>query len=544
VKITVKNYRCFADSHPVRIDLSRESIGLVGENNTGKSALLRLLFELRPTFSHFATPANLIWGAAVPGHAGLQTQGVDASNIFCLANTRPLSIEIDDIDLPDGAGAATPNGVMITAERERHVMTATLRRNGVTLPVTSLDYPRAGVVTNPREPTVTLLAPLSAAFAELVRAKYIGADRNLISQTQGPYYDIQMGTELVLTWNNWKFGNIRSQELRCRTLEERIRGAFGLSRFEIRTNAGRTMLQVLVDDQTYLLNEVGTGLAQYILVGANLLIGPCSYALIDEPESNLHPGIQGDFLEMIEEYTEKCVIFASHSLGLASTFASDAYQTERLADGTTRLRPLDRNSFRSPSMRALLYSGFIDVGADIVVFVEGPHDVNVIRAFLRILGKRHSGAVLPVYGDSTIAHRPGEYLDELIKVIPASHLMYIIDSERDAKGSPVAPEREAFRLECERRAVRCLLTERRAIENYLTERAIKKVKGDSHRALAPYELLDKSASDLWGKAENGLIAAEMTVDEILATDLGRYLNNNVSCSEPREPTGDAGNVGN
>jgi hypothetical protein len=532
MKIEIKNYRCFADAHPIRIDLDRESIGFVGENNTGKSAMLRLFYELRPTLGYLSNVAQLIWSVSGVDRFVLQTQNVDPSNVYCLENARPLSIKID-IDLPAGLGATAPDSVTITADRTNHVVTTTLRHDDVRLEAEQLAYTHGPgeVRHNPSFETSALLAPIVAAFAELSRSKYIGADRNLISQTQGLYYDIEMGTELVSTWNQWKFGGIRAQELRCRTLEERIRRAFGLSRFEIRTNATRTMLQLLVDNRTYLLNEVGTGLAQYILVGANLLIHPCSYALIDEPESNLHPGIQGDFLEMIEEYAEKSVLFSSHSLGLVSTFATDAYHTERLADGTTRLNSLDRNSFRSPSMRALLYSGFIDVGAEVVIFVEGPHDVSAVRAFLRTMGKRHSGAVLTVHGDSSIAHRPGEYLDELLKVIPANQLLFIIDSERDAVGARLAPEREAFSLECERRAIRCLLTERRALENYLTDIALKKIKGEEHRALAPYERLDRAARDLWSKAENGLIAAEMTLDDILATDLGLFLNDNLSGRE-------------
>jgi hypothetical protein len=70
----------------------------------------------------------------------------------------------------------------------------------------------------------------------------------------------------------------------------------------------------------------------------------------------------------------------------------------------------------------------------------------------------------------------------------------------------------------------------RAFENYLAERAVKSVKGDDHRGLMPYEKLDPRAPDLWGKAENASIAAEMTADEILATDLGKFLDANIGAT--------------
>jgi ABC-type dipeptide/oligopeptide/nickel transport system ATPase component len=532
VKLVVKNYRCFSDQYPARLDLSKESIALVGENNTGKSALIRLPHELRPTFATLSAPSNIVWSLNNMRHPPLATLGLeDPSNIYCLANSRSLAITIQ-VQLPVGLGASAPNSLTFSADRADNTLRITISRDGVQLDAAAVAYPytAANGLVEAQSPTQELLAPLTDALRDLSRAKYIGAHRNLITQTQGLYYDIQMGTELVATWNQWKFGGNRRLELKCRTLEERIRRAFALSRFEIRTNASRTMMQVLIDDRTYLLNEVGTGLAQYILVGANLLINPCTYALIDEPESNLHPGIQGDFLEMIEEYAEKSVVYATHSLGLANTYSSEAHITERLPDGTTRLNRLDPRSPRSTFMRALVYSGFLDVGADTVVMVEGTHDVNATKAFLRILGKRHNGAVLSIHGDETIGGNADAYLDELLKIIPADHLIFVIDSERSSETDvgPVTRAREAFKALCDARRIRCLVTERRAFENYLATRAVQVVKGDNHRGLTPYEKLDKNARDLWAKPENASIAAEMTAKEILETDLGRFLNDNVA----------------
>jgi hypothetical protein len=55
-----------------------------------------------------------------------------------------------------------------------------------------------------------------------------------------------------------------------------------------------------------------------------------------------------------------------------------------------------------------------------------------------------------------------------------------------------------------------------------TDAAVKKVKGDRYRALGPYESL-KAVPLRWGKAENWRIAREMSVDDIAATDLGKFL---------------------
>lgn len=50
IDITIKNYRCFSEEHPVHLTLKPGTLALVGVNNSGKSSLLKLFYELRPVF--------------------------------------------------------------------------------------------------------------------------------------------------------------------------------------------------------------------------------------------------------------------------------------------------------------------------------------------------------------------------------------------------------------------------------------------------------------------------------------------------------------
>jgi hypothetical protein len=67
-----------------------------------------------------------------------------------------------------------------------------------------------------------------------------------------------------------------------------------------------------------------------------------------------------------------------------------------------------------------------------------------------------------------------------------------------------------------------VVLERWALENYFSDRAIKAYKGEAHRGLGPFERL-KDATPRWSKAENWLIARQMTRPEIECTDLGMFL---------------------
>ncbi len=54
VDLVIKNYRCFPDYHPARISIRTGYTAFVGVNNSGKSSLLKFLYEFRPLFSYFS----------------------------------------------------------------------------------------------------------------------------------------------------------------------------------------------------------------------------------------------------------------------------------------------------------------------------------------------------------------------------------------------------------------------------------------------------------------------------------------------------------
>ncbi len=55
VIINIFNYRCFSGIHSATLDLSNGYTALVGINNSGKSSLIRIFYELRITLSRIAS---------------------------------------------------------------------------------------------------------------------------------------------------------------------------------------------------------------------------------------------------------------------------------------------------------------------------------------------------------------------------------------------------------------------------------------------------------------------------------------------------------
>ena len=60
IELTLRNYRCFPDTRPMRISLGGGLTAFfIGVNNSGKSSLLKFFYEFRDLFNLLEFPA---WG--------------------------------------------------------------------------------------------------------------------------------------------------------------------------------------------------------------------------------------------------------------------------------------------------------------------------------------------------------------------------------------------------------------------------------------------------------------------------------------------------
>src|SRR5262249_45361450 len=113
----------------------------------------------------------------------------------------------------------------------------------------------------------------------------------------------------------------------------------------------------------------------------------------------------------------------------------------------------------------------------------------------------------------------------------------LIDSERTGPGDPLPLNRREFVHTCADSAVPidCHVLERRATENYFFDRAVKKTFGNAYRALGTYEKL-ADVSPAWPKSENWRIARQVDPDDLLATDLGQFLQDLSEDGTSESPT--------
>lgn len=512
--ITLINYRCFAADRPVTLQMRPGLTGLVGPNNSGKSTLVRVFFELRNLLQQFGDPGFIQRIARGEPH-GIGINGVgDPLEIFYNRNTLPVRIELR---IP-GASLTQVSGFDVTLPREAPTSwSGALRvgpeyrecRNNRNYP--TFEFP-PGSAQN-LDPSL-----LVGLAKELSQSIYFPVTRTAIGQAHGTAYDLQFGKGFIALWDSWKTGPSRFQNDAVQAVTDDIARLFGFRRLEIAATPDKEDLHVAIDGKSFKLRELGAGLAQFIIVLGNIATRKPTWVFIDEPEISLHPALQLDFLTTLASYGASGALFATHSLGLARS--ADRMFSVQKKENKALVSPFETTGSLAEFLGEMSFASYRELGYDSVLLVEGINDVKPIQQWLRLLDKDHNVVLLHLGGSQMI--RPGREA-ELSEVLRLSeHVYALIDSEKPATDAPLSANRREFLSQCARLNIRAMATQRRALENYFPDRAVKAAFSPSYKALGEFQARSE-VNPIWAKADNWRIAREMTGEELLATDVGEFL---------------------
>jgi len=410
-----------------------------------------------------------------------------------------------------------PTMVVMTWRRTDAALTFGFEVHGAVAHLNQPNPPRAEI--NGR--TVQLdLSRYVAAFNDLATSLYLGPFRNVVnSGSNTNYYDLQIGQSFIETWDAYKTGNNRAQNRQAVSVERELAAIFGFDRVEINASPGNTTLQVIADDQPYQLQEHGAGLAQFFHVLAFVALRRPPFVFIDEPEQNLHPALQLDFLTTLAKYTTRGVAFSTHSIGLARAIGHEVYSVRRLPDDSREVGLLEGTRDVVEFLGELSFSGYQELGFRSILLVEGTTEVPTIQRWLRLYGIEREIVLLPLGGSSLINAKSAGALSEITRI--TTRVAVVIDSERDSESTDLSEPRAGFVSACEALGFNVHVLHRRALENYLTDDAIKVVKGERYSALAPYQSLSEATLP-WAKRDNWRIAAEMKREDLDSTDIGQF----------------------
>jgi ABC-type cobalamin/Fe3+-siderophores transport system ATPase subunit len=525
MNITLKNYRCFPDSQPAKFSIRPGFTAFVGSNNAGKSTILKFFFEFRPLLSNFTAPQpfaiGLQAGRLGPGlvqgignHNDALNHGNDRDLIF------ELSLDAGDLAEANATSPSVTRVELVVNRGEGHVrLRCCVGSDEIPIGQNYVLEENTWLLGSGKR--YGNLEAVLSAFRDLSRMIYIGAFRNAINAGGSDnYFDIHTGETFVRDWRQLKTGDSKTSVRHTYALIEDIRRIFGYERLDVDASTDDRTLQLVIDGHPYKLTEVGSGIAHFILAFTSAAVRNPSYVLIDEPEINLHPSLQRDFLISLASYGTKGVVFSTHSIGLARSIADSLYSVRRIHEGESVIRLYEETPNLGEFLGSLNFSGYQELGFNKVLLVEGPSEIRTIEHFLRLLGLNHQIVMLPLGGASMINPKAGPQLEELKRI--TTNIVALVDSERTALGAPLDSDHVGFEAACKTSEIRLHILDRRATENYFTDAAVKGALGGSYSALGPYERLSDSSRP-WAKENNWRIAREMSLDDLKGTDLGTFL---------------------
>ena len=523
--VSLRNYRCFSEQEGVSLAFDSGHLALVGQNNSGKTAALRAIYELQVFWIALSQP-GFLRGSDVPARAvSLNFREVpEADDVFCDLNDRPLRI-----------GVAFAANIELTMPYVKK-LDLTWRRDGFVDIVCELNSggergalsiqngdELADVWQATDQSGTSILVPnLHRALAHLISCQYLPPTRNLVNAGGGSHFGLNLGSNFISLWNLHKTNGPKAGARAARETEALIGEIFGFPDLQINATNNGTDLQLLYGRHVRRIGELGHGVAQFIITIISLTFTKPALLLFDEPEIGLHPALQVRLLTKIVELTGAQLIFATHSMGLARAMAPAntlVFRHDGISSSATPLRS------RTPNLAEFLgemsYSSWREIGCDTVLLVEGVTDVPVITHFVGLLRKHMKVVVLPMGGSELIKTQDVSQIKELTRL--ADKVAVLVDSEKQGYKEDIHQHRKNFLAQMALLQISAHALERRAIENYFPERVIQEVIGSSSRALMEFENIKNSGAG-WGKGDIHQIAARMELDDLKDTDLLRFLN--------------------
>ena len=532
--MTIKNYRCFVADAPVVIEIREGFTALVGPNNSGKSSMLKFFHELKHFWEKFRNTNQEILTVLKGGMIGINyNEVIDPEELLCDASTGDLEfvLEILDID-PKQSDIPVIHGIRGIAQRSQPVNWKFEFLYGQKLKKAVVPPDRLGKLQslgkNQLGRLIVKASDVSFDFSDfcdvmdhLSNILFVPAFRNAINEGAAAYYGMLVGTSFVQAWHSWKAGLNKAQSRAMAQATEDIRAVFEFDTLEINAAEKGNTLAVWINGRQYRLAELGSGLAQFILIFGNAAIKRPSIILIDEPETNLHPSLQIAFLTALARYSEGNIVFATHSIGLARSTAEIIYSFRRGQAEFPSVRLFEQTPNYAEFVGEMSFAAYKELGCNSILLVEGVTDVKTFQQFLRKLKVDAKVVAIPLGGDAMARGGVEHELEEIKRITPDVYA--IVDSERTGKDKPPIKARSDFKKSCEGLQIKVHLTDRRATENYFTEHAIKEVLGDKYSSLGHYDSL-KTAPNSWNKSQdNWRIASRMTRQDIENTDVGQFL---------------------
>lgn len=248
----------------------------------------------------------------------------------------------------------------------------------------------------------------------------------------------------------------------------------GNSSVQLEVPHDKSTVVVNMDGKRLPISSLGAGIEEVLIIAAKSTIFSNQIVCLEEPELHLHPSLQKKLMAFLAEKTDNQYFITTHSAHLLDAVESSIYHV-RMVDGSSRVVAAINDAEKFSACTDLGYRASDILQSNAIIWVEGPSDRIYLIHWLRSsYPELREGLHFSImfYGGRLLSHLTAsdDALDEFIKLQKLNRNMAIvIDSDKLDEADGINATKQRLADEFRQASGRVWITAGKEIENYLSQ---------------------------------------------------------------------------